>query len=167
MSVSGIHVALVAGLIWLLGGWLPRPFRAAVMLAAILLYLLLVGPLPSLVRSAVMGGLAVLALLAERPPAAANALGWAVIVLLLDQPDLALSPAFQLTVSATAGLLLLAPALARRWQGPLVPPRLVEGIAASVGAHLATFPWAIPRFHMLSPMAPLSIFWACPGPAWR
>jgi competence protein ComEC len=155
MSVSGIHVALVAGLVWLLGGGLPRPLRLLSMLAAIVFYLLLVGPLPSLVRSAVMGGLAVLALLAERPPAAANALSWAVIVLLLDQPDLVLSPAFQLTVSATAGLLLLAPALARRWQGPWVPPRLVEGIAASVGAHLATVPWAIPRFHMLSPMAPL------------
>jgi competence protein ComEC len=155
MSVSGIHVALVAGLVWLLGGWLPRPLRLLAMLAAIVLYLLLVGPLPSLVRSAVMGGLAVLALLAERPPAAANALGWAVIVLLLDRPDLALSPAFQLTVSATGGLLLLAPALARRWQGRWMPPRLAEGLAASVGAHLATFPWAIPRFHMLSPMAPL------------
>jgi competence protein ComEC len=155
MSVSGIHVALVAGLVWLLGGCLPRPLRLLSMLAAIVLYLLLVGPLPSLVRSAVMGGLAVLALLAERPPAAANALGWAVIVLLLDRPDLALSPGFQLTVSATAGLLLLAPALAQRWRGRFVPPRVAEGIAASVGAHLATFPWAIPRFHMLSPLAPL------------
>jgi competence protein ComEC len=155
MSVSGIHVALVAGLVWLLGGGLPRPLRLLSMLAAIVLYLLLVGPLPSLVRSAVMGGLAVLALLAERPPAAANALGWAVIVLLLDRPDLALSPGFQLTVSATAGLLLLAPVLAERWRGRFVPPRVAEGIAASVGAHLATFPWAIPRFHMLSPLAPL------------
>jgi competence protein ComEC len=155
MSVSGIHVALVAGLVWLLGGWLPRPLRLLSMLAAIVLYLLLVGPLPSLVRSAVMGGLAVLALLAERPPAAANALGWAVIVLLLDRPDLALSPGFQLTVSATAGLLLLAPELAQRWRGRFVPPRVAEGLAASVGAHLATFPWAIPRFHLLSPLAPL------------
>jgi competence protein ComEC len=155
MSVSGVHVALVAGLVWLLGGWLPRPLRLLLMLAAILLYLLLVGPIPSLVRSAVMGTLAVLALLAERPPAAANALSWAVILLLLDQPDLALSPAFQLTVSATAGLLLLAPPLARRWQGRRLPVRIVEPIAASLGAELATFPWAIPRFHMLSPLAPL------------
>ena len=102
-----------------------------------------------------MGGLAVLALLAERPPAAANALGWAVILLLLDQPDVALSPAFQLTVSATAGLLLLAPRLARRWQGRWIPARLAEAVAASVGAQLATLPWALPRFHMLSPLAPL------------
>ncbi len=155
MSVSGVHVALVAGLVWLLGGWLPRPLRLLLMLAAIVLYLLLVGPLPALVRSAVMGGLAALALLAERPPAAANALGWAVILLLLDQPDVALSPAFQLTVSATAGLLLLAPRLARRWQGRWIPARLAEGFAASVGAQLATLPWALPRFHMLSPLAPL------------
>jgi competence protein ComEC len=155
MSVSGVHVALVAGLVWLLAGWLPRPLRLLLMLAAILLYLLLVGPLPSLVRSAIMGALAALALLAERPPSAANALGWAVILLLLDQPDLALSPAFQLTVSATAGLLLLAPALARRWQGRWLPVRVTESVAASVGAHLATLPWALPRFHMLSPLAPL------------
>jgi competence protein ComEC len=155
MSVSGVHVALVAGLVWLFGGWLPRPLRLLLMLAAIVLYLLLVGPLPALVRSAVMGGLAALALLAERPPAAVNALGWAVILLLLDQPDVALSPAFQLTVSATAGLLLLAPQLARRWQGRWVPARAAEAIAASVGAQLATLPWAIPRFHMLSPLAPL------------
>ncbi|MEO6196337.1 MAG: DNA internalization-related competence protein ComEC/Rec2 [Thermoanaerobaculia bacterium] len=155
MSVSGVHVALVAGLVWLLGGWLPRPLRLLLMLTAIILYLLLVGPLPALVRSAVMGGLAALALLAERPPAAANALGWAVILLLLDQPDVALSPAFQLTVSATAGLLLLAPRLARRWQGRRFPAWLAEGVAASVGAQLATLPWALPRFHMLSPLAPL------------
>ncbi|HEY0514026.1 MAG TPA: DNA internalization-related competence protein ComEC/Rec2 [Thermoanaerobaculia bacterium] len=155
MSVSGVHVALVAGMVWLLGGWLPRVPRLLLMLAAIVLYLLLVGPLPALVRSAVMGGLAVLALLAERPPAAANALGWAVILLLLDQPALALSPAFQLTVSATAGLLLLAPALARRWQGRRLPTRAVETVAASVGAQLATLPWSLPRFHMLSPLAPL------------
>lgn len=155
MSVSGVHVALVAGVVWLLGGWLPRSLRLLLMLAAIVLYLLLVGPLPALVRSAVMGGLAVLALLAERPPAAANALGWAVILLLLDQPDVALSPAFQLTVSATAGLLLLAPPLARRWQGRWFPLRAAEPVAASVGAQLATLPWSLPRFHMLSPLAPL------------
>jgi len=155
MSVSGVHVALVAGLVWLLAGWLPRPLRLLLMLAAILLYLLLVGPIPSLVRSAAMGALAALALLAERPPAAANALGWAVILLLLDQPDLALSPAFQLTVSATAGLLLLAPPLARRWQGRWLPIRFAEPVAASVGAQIATLPWALPRFHMLSPLAPL------------
>jgi len=154
MSVSGVHVALVAGAVWLLGGWLPRRPRLLLALASIFLYLLLVGPMPALVRAAVMGALAVAALLAERPPAAANALGWAAILLLMDQPDLALSPAFQLTVAATAGLLLIAPPLAERWRGQLVPLWLTKSIAASAGAQLATLPWALPRFYMLSPLAP-------------
>lgn len=154
MSVSGVHVALVAGVVWLLGGWLPRRLRLVLMLAAIALYLLLVGPLPALVRAAVMGLLAGAALFFERPPAAVNALGWAVILLILDRPDMVRSPAFQLTVAATAGLLLLAPPLAARWRRRL-PAWLAESFAASVGAQLATLPWALPRFYTLSPLAPV------------
>ncbi len=154
MSVSGVHVALVAGAVWLLAFRLHRNLRLALMLSSILLYLLLVGPLPALVRSAVMASLAVAALLAKRPPAAANALGWAVILLLADRPDTALSPAFQLTAAATAGLLLLAPPLARRWRSRFVPSWLVKALAASAGAQLATIPWALPKFHLLSPLAP-------------
>jgi competence protein ComEC len=153
LSVSGVHVALVAGAVWLLAGWLPRVLRLALMLAAIALYLLLVGPLPALVRAAVMGFLTVTALLAERPPAAVNALGWAVILLVLERPDIVLSVAFQLTVSATAGLLLLGPLLAERWSR--LPHWLASPLAASVGAQLPTIPWALPRFHLLSPLAPL------------
>jgi len=153
LSVSGVHVAMVAGAVWLLAGWLPRALRLILMLAAIALYLLLVGPLPALVRAAVMGFLTVTALLAERPPAAVNALGWAVILLVLERPDIVLSVAFQLTVSATAGLLLLGPPLAERWSR--LPHWLATSLAASVGAQLLTIPWALPRFYMLSPLAPL------------
>lgn len=161
LSVSGVHVALVAGTAWLLMGWLPRVPRLILMLAAIGLYLLLVGPLPALVRSAVMGFLAVTALLAERPPAAVNALGWAVILLVLERPDIVQSVAFQLTVSATAGLLLLGPPLAERWKR--LPNWLASSLAASVGAQLLTIPWALPRFHLLSPLAP---FFNLPAVPW-
>lgn len=154
MSVSGLHVALVAGAVWLLGGWLPRNLRLLLMLAVIILYLLLVGPLPALVRSAVMSLLAVLALLAERPPAAANSLGWAVILLVLEDPRIVENPAFQLTVSATAGLLLAAPLLAERWRR-WMPSWLAGSLAASVAAQLCTLPWALPRYLTLTPLAPL------------
>jgi competence protein ComEC len=154
MSVSGVHVALVAGAVWLLAGWLPRRIRLLLMLVAIALYLLLVGPLPALVRSAVMGLLAVLALLAERPPAAPNALGWAVLLLVLEDPRVVQDPAFQLTVAATAGLLLAAPPLAERWRKWL-PGWLAASLAASVAAQLFTLPWALPRYPTLAPLAPL------------
>ncbi|HEV7505372.1 MAG TPA: DNA internalization-related competence protein ComEC/Rec2 [Thermoanaerobaculia bacterium] len=155
LSVSGVHVALVAGAVWLLGGFLPRRPRLLLMLGVSALYLLLVGPLPALVRSAIMAWLAVLALLAERPPAAANALGWAVILLLVVFPEEALSLAFQLTVVATAGLLLLAPLLAARWRRRHLPGWLTAAVAASVAAELVTLPWTLPHFYLLSPLAPL------------
>ncbi|HEX2223200.1 MAG TPA: DNA internalization-related competence protein ComEC/Rec2, partial [Thermoanaerobaculia bacterium] len=154
MSVSGVHVALVAAAIWTLGGWLPRSLRLLLMLAGMGLYLLLVGPLPPLVRAAVMGGLGVLALLAQRPPAAANALGWAVVLLVVHRPDLVNQPSFQLTAAATAGILLLGPRLAERWSGAL-PHWLATSLAVSVAAQLATLPWILPRFHLLSPASPL------------
>ena len=153
LSVSGVHVALVAGAIWFLAGWLPRSLRLLLTLSSLGLYLLLVGPLPALLRAAVMGLLAVLALLAERPPAAANALGWSVLLLVAHQPDLVLNPAFQLTASATAGLLVAAPPLAERWRRHL--RGLAPAVAASVGAQLFTLPWALPRFATLTPLAPL------------
>ncbi|HBL27252.1 MAG TPA: hypothetical protein DD490_10495, partial [Acidobacteria bacterium] len=154
MSVSGVHVALVAGAVWLLAGWLPRSLRLLLMLAAIVLYLLVVGPLPALVRSAVMGLLAVLALLVERPPAAANALGWAVLLLVLADPGVVQDPAFQLTVAATAGLLVASRPLADRWRTWL-PGWLATSLAASVAAQLFTLPWALPRYPTLAPLAAL------------
>jgi competence protein ComEC len=154
MSVSGVHVALVAGVVLLLTAWLPRSVRLLLMLAAVAVYLLVVGPYPALVRSAVMGLLAVLALLVERPPSPANGLAWAVILLVLVDPDSVRSPAFQLTVSATVGLILVAPLLAERWrQG--VHPLFAAALASSVAAQLLTLPWALPRFYSVSPLAPL------------
>jgi len=155
LSVSGVHVALVAGAVWLLGGFLPRRPRLLLMLGVSALYLLLVGPLPALVRSAVMAWLAVLALLAERPPAAANALGWAVILLLTVSPEQARALAFQLTVVATAGLLLFSPLLAARWRRRRLPRWLTGSLAASAGAELFTLPWTVSHFYLLTPVAPL------------
>jgi competence protein ComEC len=163
LSVSGVHVALVAGAVLLLGSFLPRTLRLLAALAAIALYLLLVGPLPALVRAAVMGGLAVLALLAQRPPAAANALGWAVILLVLERPEVVRDPSFQLSVAATAGLLLLAPALAARWTR--LPAAIAQPLSASFAAQLCALPWALPLFYLLTPAAPLANLLALPWAA--
>jgi competence protein ComEC len=94
----------------------------------------------------------VAALLAERPPAPANALAWAAALLVLARPEVVRDVSFQLTVSATAGLLLLAPRLAERWRRLPLPLR--APLAATVAAQLASLPWSLPRFHLLSLAAP-------------
>jgi competence protein ComEC len=154
LSVSGVHVALAGGVVWLLAGALPRRGRYLAALGAIGLYLLVVGPLPALVRAAVMGALAIASLLAERPPAATNALACAVLLLVAHRPEIVHDLAFDLSVSATFGLIVLGPRLAERWT-PRLPGWLARALAASVGAELAALPWTLTRFHGLALLAPL------------
>lgn len=160
LAVSGLHVGLVAAVVLLAAGRLPRPLRLGLSLAAIAFYLLLVGPRPSLLRASLMAALAVLALLADRPPSSANSLAWAAVVLVAHRPAAVVDLGFQLTVAATAGLVLLAPRLEERWRrlpGPLRRP-----LAASAAAQVAVLPWALPVFHLATPVAVLANLVAVP-----
>ena len=183
LSVSGLHVGLVAGIALLLAGLLPDgvPGRAAIRrlaaLAAVLAYLLTVGPRPSLIRASAMVMLLVLALLAERPPAFANALALAAVGIALAHPSSVADLGFRLTFGATAGLILLGPLLLRAWTGEAPGEEVGEGLrggfgklrravlgamAASVGAQLGTLPWALAAFCLVSPAAPLLNLLAVP-----
>ncbi len=179
LSVSGLHVGLVAGLALLVGGLLPdaTPGRGAIRrlaaVAAVLAYLLTVGPRPSLVRASTMVVLLVLALFAERPPSLANALALAAAGLALDHPTVVTELSFRLTFGATAGLILLGPLLLREWTGRApgagragkLRRTVLGALAASMGAQLGTLPWALPAFCLVSPAAPLVNLVAVPWAA--
>ncbi|MFP3940289.1 MAG: DNA internalization-related competence protein ComEC/Rec2 [Thermoanaerobaculia bacterium] len=184
LAVSGLHVGLVGGAVLALGGPLPRQARLLLAVAAVGAYLLVVGPRPSLVRASVMAVLAVAALLVGRPPSAVNALGVAAATLASIRPAVLGEVGFQLSVGATAGLLLLGPVLAEAWSrgagGKLLRTgarrsarhrlqgssgalaRLRDTLAVSTGAQLGTLPWALPAFCLLSPAAPLLNLLAVP-----
>lgn len=164
LAVSGLHVGLVAGLVLLLASPLPGPARWVLSLAAVALYLLLVGPRPSLLRASAMAFLVVLALLAERPPSALNALAVVAAAIALGRPAAVSEVGFQLSVGATAGLLFLGPVLSRAWAGsPLrLPVPVRDALAVSVAAQVGTLPWALPLFALLVPAAPLVNLLAVP-----
>lgn len=183
LAVSGLHVGLVTGLALVLAAPLPRVARWLAGLAAAGLYLLLVGPRPSLLRASAMAGLAVAALLAERPPSARNALAVAALAIVAARPAAVGEVGFQLSVGATAGLLWLGPRLAASWEGGVaensapaptrLPGRLAmrlpapvrDALAVSAGAQLGTLPWALPVFCLLVPAAPLVNLVAVPWAA--
>lgn len=109
LAVSGLHVGLVAGAVLLLAAPLPARLRPLPALAAVLLYLVVVGPRPALLRASVMAGLAASAVMVRRPPLVGNALAVTVAVLVLHRPALIDDLGFRLTASATAGLIFLTP----------------------------------------------------------
>ncbi|GGM56421.1 competence protein ComEC [Micromonospora sonchi] len=141
-AVSGSNVAIIVGAVLLLARWARAgPVLAAGLCGVALVgFVILVRPSPSVVRAATMGTIGLAALAAGRPRAAVPALAAAVTVLVLVDPDLAGDAGFALSVLATGGLLLLAP----RWRDGLrrrgVPPGAAEALAVPAAAQLACSP---------------------------
>ncbi|MFG3558691.1 ComEC/Rec2 family competence protein [Micromonospora sp. NPDC047557] len=141
-AVSGSNVAIVLGAVLLLARWARAgPWLAGLLCGVALVgFVILVRPSPSVVRAATMGAIGLVALAAGRPRAALPALAAAVTVLVLVDPELAGDAGFALSVLATGGLLLLAP----RWRDGLrrrgVPAGLAEALAVPAAAQVACGP---------------------------
>ncbi|MCM3659643.1 ComEC/Rec2 family competence protein [Georgenia satyanarayanai] len=138
-AVSGAHVAIVLGAVLAALSWAPRWMRAAVGGAVLVCFVVLVRPEASVLRSATMGAVALLALLLGRPARALPALCSAVVVLLLLDPWLARSYGFVLSVLATTGLVVLsgpwAEALSHR-----MPRTLAHVVAVPAAAQVCCAP---------------------------
>ena len=140
LAVSGSHFALLCGLTVLV---LRRagPRVAAVGGAVVLVALVvLVGPGASVLRAAVMGSIALLAMTTGRTRSALPALAAATIGLLLWDPTLARSAGFALSVQATGGLILLAPVWSSALQRRRFPAGWADLLAVPAAAFVATMP---------------------------
>jgi competence protein ComEC len=142
LAVSGANLAIVCGAVYLLA----RRFRsgprgaAAAAMVALVGFVLLAGPEPSVLRAAVMGAVALLALVLGRQRSALPSLATAVLVLVLVDPALGGDPGFALSVVATAALVLVAPKWARALKARGVPGGLAEAVVVPTAASLATAP---------------------------
>lgn len=139
-AVSGANVTIVCAAV-LLGAAVVGP-RAAVVLAAAALagFVVLVGPGASVLRAAVMAAITLFAMLSARRRQVIPALSTAVITLMLLAPHLAVDVGFALSVSATAGLAVLAPAWSRRLVERGWPKPPADAVCVAVAAQLVTAP---------------------------
>lgn len=140
-AVSGAHFAIifttVTGACALLR--LPLRVRVPVAGAAMLGFVLLVHPEPSVLRAAAMSTVTLAALLLGRPAQALTALCVAVLVLLAVDPFLARSYGFVLSALATAGLVVGTRPIAG-WLGRALPRWLAVAVAVPLAAQMACGP---------------------------
>jgi competence protein ComEC len=115
-AVSGGHFAIVLTMLTAAAAalHLPRGLRATLIAACAGAFVLLVRPEPSVLRAAAMCAVTLLAIILGRRAASIPALATCTIVLLAGDPWLARSYGFALSCAATAGLVLLTPALTAR-----------------------------------------------------
>lgn len=190
LSVSGLHLAIAAfllfvGLRWLLAWLEPLARRVAVRriaalfaLPATAIYTLLTGAAVATVRSCVVAWIWLGAIVAGRSPDAVAALGGAALAILAWSPLSLWDPSFQLSFAAALGM-----ALAPKWRAALGLPSptgksfamrilrwAVSLIYASAAAIVATAPIAAWHFGQIAPVGlvanlavvPLAELWVLP-----
>jgi competence protein ComEC len=165
VAISGWNIAVVAATVAaLLGGFLRRRRRAVVTLAAIVAYTLFAGASPSVVRAAVMAGVALLTVESGRGSRVTVALAWAVAGMIVVEPGSVGDVGFQLSAAATAGLVAWATPLTRRLEAAAswLPGPLRESLGVSLAAQAATLPIVLLAFGRLALIAPAANLVAVP-----
>lgn len=161
VAVSGSNVAIVVGAV----AWLLAPtglrIRTAGATAALAVFVLVVGPEPSVLRAGAMGSIAIAALASGRRTEPLNTLGLALIVVLLWRPGLLSSAGLQLSAGATAGLVLWSGAIAARLG--VLPRPFALTVAATLAAQVAVAPLLIVLFGQFSVVAPVANVLAIPA----
>ncbi|MBA9006919.1 ComEC/Rec2 family competence protein [Thermomonospora cellulosilytica] len=141
LVVSGANLAIVAGAVLAICRFTGLGRRRAPVPAALALlaFVVVARPEPSVLRATVMALIGLLAFMSGRERQGLPALSAAVLLLVLLDPGLARSYGFALSVLATGGLLVLAP----RWRERLrrrLPGPVAEGLAVTAAAQLACLP---------------------------
>jgi competence protein ComEC len=139
-AVSGANVTIVCGAVLLTAGVVGP--RAAVALAAVALvaFVIVVQPSASVLRAAVMAAITLLAVVSHRRRQAIPALSATVIALMIGAPELAVDVGFALSVSATAALVVIAPAWSRRLVARGWPKPLADAVSVAAAAQFVTAP---------------------------
>jgi len=148
LVVSGENVAMVLAPILAFAGalGLGRISRFSLGIGTVLLFVVLTGAEPSVLRAGVMATIALTGVLLGRPRAAAVVLAVAVLFLLVLDPWLVYAIGFQLSVAATAGMIALASPLAERMQR-FIPRPVALAAGTTAAAQIGVTPLLLFHFH--------------------
>lgn len=151
LAVSGQNVAFVLAITGPVLRRLEYRQRFVFVVGVLILFATVTRFEPSVVRASVMTAVAAVAALVGTEVSSRRILALAISVLILAQPLIVHSVAFQLSVAASAGILLWSARVARALPGPRW---LAESFAVTAAAQIAVAPLLIWRFDGL-PVASL------------
>lgn len=171
-SVSGLHVGMLAVLLWTIFRIcrMGRRSSAALIIPLLFFYTLMTGLNAASVRSAIMGGIVLAGFLANRKPVLFNNLCAAAFLILLANTNQIFDAGFQLSFTVVASIILFAEPLAI-WlkrpfhHDPFLPEVLLTTlqrlyftsgrelaalVSVSVAAWAGSFFLIVAYFHMIS-----------------
>ncbi len=172
-AVAGLHVGIVARLLWILAmvARLSRKWATALIIPLLLFYAAITGLHVSSIRAAVMSSILLGGFFFERKVFALNSLAAAAFFLLSWDTNEFFSTGFQLSFAVVGGIILLADPLSG-WLRPIgapdpfLPRRLVSRLRRTIGigyewicrggsvslaAWLGSLPLILWYFHLITP----------------
>ncbi|MCL2923290.1 MAG: ComEC/Rec2 family competence protein [Trichodesmium sp. MAG_R04] len=149
LAASGFHISLILGLVLTLTKNFPSGARFGFGLLTLIIYVVLTGGSPSVLRAALMGLAALLAIVSQRLVQPLASLVLVATLLLLINPLWIWDLGFQLSFLATLGLLVTVPSLMKRLD--LLPSGIASLIAIPLAASIWTLPLLLSVFYVVSP----------------
>ena len=149
LAASGFHLTVLLGAVMAFGRFGPPALRWLLAFGAMGLFLLLAGPQPSVVRAVAMAALAFVVRESGRRLRPLGLLLVCVLLMLLAAPGWVVDVGFQLSVAATAGLLISAAPLEQWWRRRGLPGWGADAIAVPLAASLWTLPLQLLHFGAL------------------
>jgi competence protein ComEC len=175
-AVAGLHVGIVAALLWMLAttvARLSRKWATAIIIPLLFFYAAVTGLHVSSVRAAVMASILLGGFFFERKAFLANSLAAAAFFLLCWNTNELFSTGFQLSFAVVGTIVVLADPIAgflQRWAAadPFLPrtllrgPRhlmhatfewLCRGASVSLAAWIGSLPFILWYFHLVTPIS--------------
>lgn len=164
LAISGFHIVLLSGILLLLlkATRMPHSVASALAILLMLVYAPVTGGSPAVYRAVFMFSVVQFGLLLERKADSLNSLGVALFVLTIFEPDILWNIGFQLSASATAGIIAFgkrSPFTAqseflrksRLWK--FLENGVFSAVWITLVATVSTAPFLIWSFHSLSPIS--------------
>jgi competence protein ComEC len=153
VAVSGYNMTIIAGACSVLAWYIGRKATGIATVMAIVGFAAMAGGSASIVRSAIMALLAVIAQLTGRMYTGVYALAWAAGLMVVQNPRIVLwDVGFQLSVAATLGVLV-----AYRLKGDGESESMLrETMRPTIGAIIATSPLVAMHFNVASLVSPVA-----------
>lgn len=153
VAASGMNVTIVGGFLSSIFGWfLKRQVAVLLSVMGICLYAVLAGLDPPIVRASIMGTLVFTARILGRQTLASYGLFLAAFTMLMWLPSLINDVGFQLSFSATLGILYIQPILEQKIKVKKLINKSIlgEGVVTTVAAQASTLPILLSNFGIYS-----------------
>ena len=157
LAVSGLHVGFIILIFLFLFNRLNIVLRYVLTIIGLLIFLVITGSQPSVLRATIMSVVLILSFLANRSYNSINAISLAAFIILIINPQEIFNPGFQLSFSAVLSILILYPVFQKKIKKYRIRNKLINSLllfaAVSMAAQIGTVPFTLYYFKKLSIIA--------------